>query len=448
MRGAPVRVVDVQYSFDTVRPSSEFAFGASIAGDMTFAHARVLLEDDRGRSQHGWGAILLSTPWAFPSTTLSDQDRDHAMRGLLQRSGEWLIGQSAYGHPLDFFLRLEDSFTTLEHRVASEFDLNASIPRLATLVAVSPLDAAIHDAYGRKLGLSSFETFGPSFTGWEIADILGSDYDGWNLQDVFASEPASRVSVYHTVGATDSIEQTADKVSLHDWIERDGVFAFKVKLKGKDIAWDASRLLDVYRLANRLGVQGVRLFADLNEQAPSVAYIEDLLNALNLEEPGVLKALDAIEQPTSRDMSNKTLDFSNMRTPVTLALDEGLTSLETIEQAHTLGYRSLCLKTCKAQSLMVLAMAVAQRQGLSLTVQDLTNPGVSLFQSLGMAARLPMQMPVETNQRQFYPDASQPEKAAWPELFKVVRGHVSLNHIQGAGFGFDPALIDRPIFKV
>ena len=82
-----------------------------------------------------------------------------------------------------------------------------------------------------------------------------------------------------------------------------------------------------------------------------------------------------------------------------------------------------------------------------MTVQDLTNPGISLLQSLAFASRLPETMPIETNQRQYYPVTSTPEAEVWPEAFRVVDGRVAVPDLAGPGLGYDVSRVDRDIFR-
>ena len=43
------------------------------------------------------------------------------------------------------------------------------MPRLAQLVAASPFEAAIHDAYGKTLGANSYNLLGPEFVNHDLA---------------------------------------------------------------------------------------------------------------------------------------------------------------------------------------------------------------------------------------------------------------------------------------
>ncbi len=52
------------------------------------------------------------------------------------------------------------------------------MPRLAQLVAASPLEAAIHDAYGKALGPNSYNLLGPEFVNRDLAAYLTAEFAG------------------------------------------------------------------------------------------------------------------------------------------------------------------------------------------------------------------------------------------------------------------------------
>ena len=258
--------------------------------------------------------------------------------------------------------------------------------------------------------------------------------------------------ISHTVGALDPL--TASEVTdnaipaLEEWIRRDGVRSFKVKLKGKELNWDTSRIVDVYRVARSVDpAMAVQIFADLNEQAPSVDYILALLDGVESEDAEARATLDALEQPLSRNLAPGAPSMAAVSARIPVVLDEGLTSLETIDQAMDLGWSGIALKTCKTQSLMLLALAKANHLGLHVSVQDLTNPGIALLQSVGLAARLPVTRPIETNARQYYPATSDPEATIFPDIYRARHGEVSTTGLDGPGFGYGIERIPRGIFR-
>jgi len=54
-------------------------------------------------------------------------------------------------------------------------------------------------------------------------------------------------------------------------------------------------------------------------------------------------------------------------------------------------------------------------------------------------------MGVETNAMQFYPDASLPEEAVHPGLYRRQGGMVDLSSLRGPGFGYRLAEIAREL---
>ena len=445
-----VRIVEVTPFFSIERPSGVFAFGAATTGDLTLAHVRVRVADRAGREADGWGAIFLSHPWAFPGTDLSGDAKDRIMRAIIGMAGDRLVRDEMYGHPLDHFLAIEPELG--EIRIGQRDGDPIVVPTLAALVAYSPIDAAIHDAYGKLHGVSSYEALGAEYVGWDLGHVLGPRFVGKFLPDYLRAEPVATVPIAHTVGAADPlepIEQQDQYLPLTDWIAIDGVHAFKVKLKGRDVDDDAARLVRVHEVASgSVGLAGdVQLFADLNEQGSSAAYVTSLLDRVAATSPATLAALTAIEQPVSRDLVAEAIDLTAASRRVPIVLDEGLTSLAALDRAIELGWTGVALKTCKTMSLMLLALAKATDAGLQISVQDLTNPGIALLQSVGLAARLPVTRPLESNQRQYFPLTSRPEALVFRKIFAVHDGVVPADLLGGPGLGYgDLARIDRAIF--
>ena len=73
---------------------------------------------------------------------------------------------------------------------------------------------------------------------------------------------------------------------------------------------------------------------------------------------------------------------------------------------------------------------------MTLMVQDLTNPMLAQIPHVLLAAHAGTIMGVETNAMQFYPEASLPEAAVHPGLYRRRDGEVDLSTIGGPGFGY------------
>jgi hypothetical protein len=105
----------------------------------------------------------------------------------------------------------------------------------------------------------------------------------------------------------------------------------------------------------------------------------------------------------------------------------------------------VALKTCKTQTGAVLSLCWAKAHGMTLMVQDLTNPMLAQVPHVLLAAHAGTIMGVETNAMQFYPEASLPEAAVHPGLYTRRRGCVDLASIRGPGFGYRLSEVRRDL---
>jgi hypothetical protein len=62
--------------------------------------------------------------------------------------------------------------------VVDALEISEPMPPLAQLVAASPLEAAIHDAYGKTLGANSYNLLGPEFVHHDLSHYLTPEFAG------------------------------------------------------------------------------------------------------------------------------------------------------------------------------------------------------------------------------------------------------------------------------
>lgn len=82
---------------------------------------------------------------------------------------------------------------------------------------------------------------------------------------------------------------------------------------------------------------------------------------------------------------------------------------------------------------------------MTLMVQDLSNPMLAQIPHVLLAAHAGTIMGVESNGMQFYPDASLPEAAVHPGLYRRTGGLLDLGTIRGPGFGYRVGEIKREL---
>jgi len=129
-------------------------------------------------------------------------------------------------------------------------------------------------------------------------------------------------------------------------------------------------------------------------------------------------------------------------------IDESLMTLEDFDLANELGWSGIALKTCKCVSMELLMICKAVQKNIVYTLQDLTNPGLSLVHAVGFAARInTLNSSVEVNARQFYPAFSEPEAAVHGRLCEIRDGYAYTDSLKGFGLGYQIEQIPREINK-
>jgi L-alanine-DL-glutamate epimerase-like enolase superfamily enzyme len=262
-------------------------------------------------------------------------------------------------------------------------------------------------------------------------------------QDFFDAHPPRQLPAWHLVGGLDPIDPsdlTGDEpndgypVLLADWIQRDGLKCLKIKLRGADAAWDYERMVRVGRMAVEHDVEW--LSADFNCTVTEPAYVTKILDRLRANEPRLFDMLLYVEQPFPYELEEHRIDVHSVSQRKPLFLDESAHDWQHVRLGRELGWTGVALKTCKTQTGALLSLAWAKAHGMSLMVQDLTNPMLAMIPHVRLAAHAGTIMGVETNAMQFYPAASRPEAAVHPGLYTRRDGTLDQSTIGGPGFGY------------
>jgi L-alanine-DL-glutamate epimerase-like enolase superfamily enzyme len=444
-----MRVVEVTHDFEDFRYRAPYQFGGRSVDRVTILNVHCRIRTGAGRESWGFGSMTLGNAWAFPAAP-----QDVGLGAMTALAGE-LRAQTAdcdeEGHPIDLFRVLEPVYLRAAAAVSKSRSLATPIPKLCTLVVASAFDAAIHDAYGKAMDASCYKTYGPSFMRHDLSVDLGPSFKGEYLDRYVPADPQPRMPVFHSVGASDPLEDGDVKTGLEDglpntleeWVARDGLVRFKIKLNGGNLEADITRILRIDAIVNRVlparKVHDWKYLLDFNEGCPNVGYLLECLRRVREATPAGFERILYIEQPTSRDLrkdpGNVMHEAAKLRPVV---IDESLTDLETLLLAREMGYTGVALKACKGQSHAMLMAAAAQKFGMFLCVQDLTCPGASLIHSAGIAARVPGNAGIEANARQFVPSANAPWEARFPGLFTIRDGMMQTGQLTGPGLGAVP----------
>ncbi len=449
-----VRVREATPFYLPIKTRVPLKFGAQVVEQVVCARVRVRVEDASGRSAEGWGETPLSVAWVWPAT-LSWQERESRMKAFCEVLAREIVACGESGHPME----LGDSFQ--RHRIHALLDEanrghdeSARMPHLAALVCHSLFDLAIFDAYGQLHQRPVFETLGADFLSRDLADFLDGDLKFAGQRPAQYLRPRQdRLPVWHLIGGLDPLEacdltgsepHDGYPVLLADWIRTDGLRCLKVKLRGNDAAWDYERMIRVGRIAIDGGCDW--LSADFNCTVTDPAYVTEICDRLLAEHPRISAMTLYIEQPFPYDLEAHRIDVRAVSARKPLFLDESAHDWRFVRLGRELGWSGVALKTCKTLTGALLSLCWARAHGMTLMVQDLTNPMLAMIPHVQLAAHAGTIQGVECNAMQFYPDASLPEARIHPGLYQRRGGVVDLRTLTGPGFGYRVEEIARDLY--
>ena len=205
VRATDIRIVDVDHAYRRYTYRAPYQFGGRSVDRVTILNVNCRVRTGEGREAWGFGSMTLGNAWAFPAASqdaglgamkalAAEMRRMH--RGLRCEPGIQSICSACSSRRI----------SAPPRRSSRARGLPAPIPKLCTLVVASAFDAAMHDAYGKAFGVSSYETYGPTFMRRDLSRDLGAAFTGEYLDRYVPATPRPRTPVFHSVGASDPLE--------------------------------------------------------------------------------------------------------------------------------------------------------------------------------------------------------------------------------------------------
>lgn len=449
MRPTDLRIKSVKVETDLKTYRTPIKFGGRVVVDAVLFNVSLDIETRTGKTGTGFGSMPMANAWAWPSQVVPGEQALAAMLDFAQIASRRAEACAVVGHPIEVTHALAADYGAIATEVASKHSLAEPMPVLAQLVAASPVEAAIHDAFGKTLGANSYNLLGRDYVNHDLAHYLSPEFAGEYLDQYTSRAPKEKLPLYHLVGALDPLSD-ADVVTpvgdglpetLGQWIGYNGLTHLKIKLAGDDLPWDVARVAAVDRVAEeaqqRRGCSTWYYSLDFNEKCANVQYVLDFLEQVRHSAPRALDRVQYIEQPTHRDL--KRFPENRMHAAAKIkpvVIDESLINYESLLLAREQGYSGVALKACKGHTEALLMGAAAQKYGLFLCVQDLTCVGYSFLHSASIAARIPTIAAIEGNGRQYCPAGNRGWDEKFPSMFTIHDGTVGTSALTGPGLGF------------
>ncbi len=444
-----IKITDVSLYFLPVKMRVPLKFGNQVMDSVTCARAKVTVQGADGKTAVGWGETPIAVGWAWPAP-IDFELRHTAMKDFTVLAAKAFAQGETQGHAFD----IGHAFINQDlEKLRDEFNAGKSeeeaLPHLAALICFSLFDIATHDAFGNLHEVPVYETYNADWMANDLSYYLeaaeGSDvnFEGLYPADFFVKDPPKQLPVWHLVGGLDPIDKSelsGDEpddgypVLLRDWIKRDGLNCLKIKLRGNDRDWDYQRLLKIGGIAVEENVDW--LTTDFNCTVTDPDYVNGILDELRDSSAAVYQRILYVEQPFPYDMEAKRIDVHSVSARQPLFMDESAHDWHFVRLGRELGWTGVALKTCKTQTGALLSLCWAKAHGMTLMVQDLTNPMLAQVPHVLLAAHAGTIMGVECNAMQFYPDASLPDAEVHPGLYQRRGGVLDLSTLSGSGFGY------------
>ena len=452
------RIVDVSLFFLSVKTRVPLKFGAETLESAAVARVAVEVEGSSGRRAKGWGETPLSAPWAWPSQ-LSVALRTETMKEVCRYIGRTLVHEAPFGHPMDIGRLITESILpAIVAEINEKRADNAMVPHLAGLICTSSFDIAIHDAFGVLNDRDIYDCYGSEFLNDDLSSRLkpversSVVFAGKHISDFLTFPQTMTLRAWHLVGGKDPVtpaeltgREPSDRypILLEEWIERDRLECLKIKLRGNDEVWDYDRIVSVGTVGRQGGVDW--LSADFNCTVTEPEYVNAILDRLRDRMPEIYGSILYVEQPFPYDLERYQIDVHSVSARKPLFMDESAHDWRLIRLGRELGWSGVALKTCKTQTVALLSLCWAKAHGMSVMVQDLTNPMLAQIPHLRLARHAGTIMGVETNSMQFYPEASSEEARVHPGMYRRTNGRVDLSTLGDTGFGYRVDEIGRDL---
>src|SRR5438309_2333910 len=146
------RLDELTIAFEDFRYRAPYKFGGKEVDRVTMLNVKCRVSTKAGKSAAGGAAMSMGNVWSFPAPNVPYDVTLGAMKQLAEKIAGITRAFTEYAHPLDINHTLEPEYVKAGAEVTRELKLPLPVPKLCVLVTASPIDAAIHDAFGKLHG--------------------------------------------------------------------------------------------------------------------------------------------------------------------------------------------------------------------------------------------------------------------------------------------------------
>lgn len=425
-------------------------------------HVRMVVTQSGGATSFGCSADRLSVRWLDKRPGRDTGPKRRELVTLIHQARELYLARPEFETPFEQW--------SICHPQIMKAGRAADQEHLSSSFASALLERAMLDAVCRLANKSMFEMLREDELGFRPGRIH-TELGGIEFPRVLGRRPVTAINIRHTVGLFDPLtdedwpreNRLNDGLpeTLHDYIDRQGIRFFKVKISG-DVDADLHRLSRIWEILPLDRQPYVTL--DANEAFDDPEAFVAFVKRLEQENLGLFQHILYIEQPLPRHLALRRETAQWIRKvgrmkPV--IIDESDATVDACRRALDVGYAGTSHKNCKGvfKSLTNLALAAHfadTGREILLSGEDLQNlPVVPLqqdFASVGILGlehcernghhyNFGLSMLSEKDKQRAtrrHPDLYEQRGDEW--FLRIREGKVRCASLHGPGFG----VLDEP----
>ncbi len=148
-KASDIRIEHISHSYDEHIFRAPVGFAGAVVNRATMVTVRCSVRTAGGKVARGFGSMPFNHTFSFPSTTLSYEIKNDAMKTLAAELGKVTGGYREFGHPLDINWDLAPLYLKAAAEVSERLRLADPIPKLCTLVTAAAFDAPGRGVQGK-----------------------------------------------------------------------------------------------------------------------------------------------------------------------------------------------------------------------------------------------------------------------------------------------------------
>ncbi|MFP6602969.1 MAG: hypothetical protein VB862_10610, partial [Pirellulaceae bacterium] len=184
-----IQLTSVRSSTQKINYRTPIKFGGRVVDDVVLLNITVDVETRDGHSAQGFGSMPVGNAWGWPSQQVESDDTLAAMTAMGKQVARAADSYQEMGHPLEIMHDLSQGYDAISQTANQGCGISEAMPKLAQLVAASPVDAAVHDAYGKVLGENSYNLLGNDYVNRDLSHYLDDDFAGETLDQYTLRSP-------------------------------------------------------------------------------------------------------------------------------------------------------------------------------------------------------------------------------------------------------------------